>query len=397
MLKSLKRITYRAFDLDKARDWYSALLHVQPVFDNPFVVIFRVGDCTLSIAKTDAPLNDAEGQTETFWEVEDIDSSFRELIRLGARQHTPVKDVLNIRTAKVMDPFGNVIGITGLPLDVEKRTVKNKPSESALVVTFCRALSAYDDREEIKGPDFLAEKFLSDEGRKSLKDGASRKWTIQKMITSPKYGFIVSRTAFFDSVVTRNLNARIPQIVFLGAGYDTRPYRFRDDLGETRIFEVDIQSTQKRKIDILQNNNIDIPEGLTFVSINFETDDLGEVLLKSGFDGSVKTLFIWEGVTYYLSTNAITATLNFIQSHSAQGSVICFDYLAEKIESMNEAEPYRFVIGSNEIEAFLSEHRFAIIDHIDSEEMKKRYLTLSDGSCAEDSLTHFRFVTANTV
>ena len=181
---------------------------------------------------------------------------------------------------------------------MKKRSVENKPSESALIVTFCRALSASDEREEIKGPDFLAEYFLSEEGKKSLKNSASRKWTIQNMITSPKYGFIISRTAFFDMIFKKNLDENIPQIVFLGAGYDTRPYRFHDALGKTKVFEVDIQSTQKRKIDILQNNKIEIPEQLTFVSINFETDNLGKVLLKSGYDESAKTLFIREGVMF---------------------------------------------------------------------------------------------------
>ena len=394
MFRSLKRITYQAIDLEKARQWYAGLLNTQPMFDNPFVVVFKVGDCTLSIAKTNAPLNDAAEQTETFWEVEDIDSSFQKLIRLGARQHTAVKDVLNIRIAKVIDPFGNIIGITGFPLDIKKRSVENKPSESALIVTFCRALSANDEREEIKGPDFLAEYFLSEEGKKSLKDRASRKWTIQQMITSPKFGFIVSRTAFFDFIFKKNLYENIPQIVLFGAGYDTRTYRFHDALGKTKVFEVDIQSTQQRKIDILKNNEIDVPEQLTFVSTNFETDNLGEVLLKSGFDVSVKTLFILEGVTYYLSRDTINNTMNFIHSHSAKGSIICFDYLAEKIESMNEAEPYQFIIGKNELKEFLSKHRFNIIEHIDSKEMEKRYLTLKDGSLAENSLTHFCFVSA---
>jgi methyltransferase (TIGR00027 family) len=396
MFKSLKRITYQASDLEKARQWYTRLLNVQPLFDNPFVVVYRVGDCSLSIIKMNTPINDPAGQTETFWEVEDIDYSFHELLRLGATQHSPIKDVLNIRTAKVIDPFGNIIGITGLPLDVKKRSVENKPSESALIVTYCRALSANDEREEIKGPDFLAEYFLSEEGRKSLKSSVSRKWTIQKMITSPKYGFIISRTAFFDSIYKKTLDENIGQIVILGAGYDTRPYRFPDTSGKKRIFEVDIQSTQKRKIDILQNNKIDIPEQLTFVSTNFETDNLEEVLLNSGFDNTVKTLFLWEGVTYYLSKDTINKTLNFIHSNSAKGSIVCFDYLAEKIESMNAAEPYQFIIGKHELEEFLSERKFNIIENIDSKEMEKRFLTLKDGTLAEKSLTHFCFVSANT-
>lgn len=394
MFKSLKRITYHVPDLVEAKKWYTGILNMQPILDTPFVIIFKVGDCTLSLSKANNPISPASEQIETYWEVEDIDVSFQKLISLGAKEHTPITDRLNIRIAKVMDPFGNIIGITGLPLDVNKRSVENKPSESALILTFCRALAAKDEREEIKGPDYLAEYFLTEESKKPLKDSASRKWAIQKMITSPKYGYSISRTAYIDDIFKKYLSEDIPQIVILGAGYDTRAYRFHDLLGTTKIYEVDIQTTQKRKIDILEKNKIEIPGKITFVRINFETENLAEVLLKAGFDNDAKTLYIWEGVTYYLTKDPIKKTLNFINTHSAKASIVCFDYLADQIDAMNAAEPYQFIIGKEELGILLSEYGLEIIEHIDSKEMEKRYLTLKDGSLAEESLTHFCFVTA---
>jgi methyltransferase (TIGR00027 family) len=73
-----------------------------------------------------------------------------------------------------------------------------------------------------------------------------------------------------------------------------------DLIKETRIFELDIQTTQQSKKDRLQEAGISIPENLTFLAVNFKTDSLSDVLLKGGFRKSQKTLFIWEGVTYYL-------------------------------------------------------------------------------------------------
>jgi predicted enzyme related to lactoylglutathione lyase len=289
MFKSLKSITYHVFDLDEAGKWYESILNIQPILNTPFVIIFKVGDCSLSLSKANSIRSDSE-QIEVYWEVEDIDLTFQKLISLGAKEYLPITDRLNIRIAKVIDPFGNIIGITGLPLDANKRTVENKPSESAMILTFCRALAAKDEREEIKGPDYLAEYFLTDEGKRPLKDSASRKWAIQKLITSPKYGYSIARTAYIDNVFKKYLSGNISQIVILGAGYDTRAYRFHDQLGTMKIFEVDIQSTQKRKIDILNKNKIEVPEGTTFVSINFETENLEEVLLKAGFNNGEKTL-----------------------------------------------------------------------------------------------------------
>lgn len=394
MFKSLKRITYHVSDVAKAKQWYFSILNMQPIFDAPFAIIFKIGECTLTLVKRIVPITEeAVEQIETYWEVEDIESSYQILINLGAKEHTPIKEVLDIRMAKVIDPFGNIIGITGSQLDMKKCTVEKKPSETAMVVAFCRALSAKDEREEIKGSDYLAEHFLTEEGKKPLKDSASRNWGIQNLLTSPMYGYFISRTAYIDNIFKKYISENISQIVFLGAGYDTRVYRFHDLLGETKIYEVDIKTTQNKKIDILNNINIEIPKQVTFVSINFETDNL-EDLLKAGLNINAKTLYIWEGVTYYLTIDTIKKTLNFINTYSPKGSIVCFDYLAEKVDSIKAAEPFQFWIGIDELKMLLSEHGFEIIEHIDSKEMQKRYLTLKDGTLAEQVLPYFCFANA---
>ena len=45
-----------------------------------------------------------------------------------------------------------------------------------------------------------------------------------------------------------------------------------------------------------------------------------------GFDVNAKTLFIWEGVTYYLTAGAVDSTLVFVAKNSGVGSSIIFDY-----------------------------------------------------------------------
>jgi methyltransferase (TIGR00027 family) len=394
MFKGLKRIVYQVASIDQARKWYSEILEMQPVFDTPFAVIFRVGDCSLSLVQVQSALPDHTEGVETYWEVEDIEATYQRLIDYGANPHTPIKTALNTRLAKVIDPFGNIIGITGAVLDAEKRSIENQPSETAMTVAFCRALAAKDERDAIKGPDYLAELFLTEEGRKPLNDRASRIWAIQNLVTAPLYGYFIARTAFIDHIFKQSLAVDIPQIVFLGAGYDTRVYRYRDSIQHTRIFELDIQSTQKRKQEILNNANIEIPREVTFVSINFKQDQLKDVLSDASFDPTAKTLFIWEGVTYYLTEEAVTATLRFIKNNSPSGSILCFDYLTEQLESVNTAEPFKFWIAQNNIDKFMDVHCFKIIEHLDAPEMEKRYLSMNDGTIAEKVLTRFCFVEA---
>ena len=394
MFKSLKRITYKVFDLEKAKDWYSKILNIQPAYDTPIAAIFKVGDCSLSLAKVDNSLPENNEPVDVYWEVDDIDLAYNKLIENGAKSYLPVKQALTIRIAKVIDPFGNIIGITGKALNTDKRTVENQASETAMSVAFCRALASKDERGEIKGPDYIAEIFLAEEAKKLLIDNTSRKWAIQQLVTSPLYGYFIARTAFIDSVFQNACKKEIPQIVFLGAGYDTRTYRFREIIKNTKTFELDIHSTQQKKIESLKKVGISIPENLTFVPINFKTENLADVLSKTGYDKNKQSLFIWEGVIYYLPGEAVDNTLDFIKNNCTEESCICFDYMTEKLESINAAEPFRFWITKNKIETLLAKKGFKIIEHIIPDDMEKKYLTLKDGTLAEKTISKFNFILA---
>ena len=123
------------------------------------------------------------------------------------------------------------------------------------------------------------------------------------------YEFMLARTAFFDGVVEAALRDNLPQIVILGAGYDSRAYRFKDLFQGTRLFELDAPPTQARKREILRQAGIPLPEHLVFVPVNFTTADLADVLAQAGFKPDQPTLFIWEGVTYYLSAEMVDSML----------------------------------------------------------------------------------------
>ena len=198
--------------------------------------------------------------------------------------------------------------------------------------------------------------------------------------------------------------------MFLGAGYDSRPYRFRDLIKGTSLFELDIHTTQQRKMELLHQAGISIPEQLILVSINFNTDNLKEVLLRAGYDQKRKTLFIWEGVTHYLLPKAVDDTLSFIKSNSPPGSTVCFDYtsifpdrfdlqdvkeLIANRRASASREPSRFGIAKGEITSFLSERGYEVIDQLTPQDMERNYLTLRDGSSAGKVAAIFCFVHAS--
>jgi methyltransferase (TIGR00027 family) len=393
MFKSLSSITYPVADLTEARAWYGRVLGREPVFESPLAVVFAVGDCMLALlAAAEPPARTTEGVV-AYWRVDDIDAAWQHLLDSGAAPQSDVyANAPGSRIARVTDPFGNVLGLAGKASAAAKKTLEDQPSDSAMGVTLWRAIAAGEAREEIRGSDSLADVFLTDDFRTLVANPAAREWLTRKV--PGNYEFFLARTAYFDEVVREALQTNTPQIVFLGAGYDSRPYRFSHLIRETRIFELDIGPTQQRKRHVLQQANIPVPEQVTFVPINFTRDHLEDVLTEAGFDGSLRTLFVWEGVTYYLPAEAVDLTLDFVRTNSPAGSILCFDYLANAPDMMERygvkealsamrttylAEPVQFRIEEGTIEAFLSERGYR----------------LRDGSLAGRALACFRLVKAS--
>jgi methyltransferase (TIGR00027 family) len=107
---------------------------------------------------------------------------------------------------------------------------------------------------------------------------------------------------------------------------DSRAYRF-DELKQIKVFEVDHPASQHSKLDKLKQIFGEIPEHVTYVDIDFNTQSLDARLNECGYDKTLKTLFIWQGVTQYLTPEAVDGTLSFIANHSVAGSSVIFDYM----------------------------------------------------------------------
>jgi methyltransferase (TIGR00027 family) len=393
MLKELKRVVYEVEDVEAAKQWYSRVLGSEPAFDSPVASIFRVNQNSLSLAKGRAA-STGDDRVTVYWEVDDVDQAFARLIELGARAKTPPANVLTLRVAQVVDPFGNVLGLSsGIPHGKE-RTIENQPSETAHAVALCRALLAREERAELRRADEFSDLFLKDEIRAILEDPGKRQGLIDRRISRPLYGFFAARTAFIDEVFQRALETGTPQIVFLGAGYDTRALRFAASLRATHIFELDAPSTQTRKQERLGAGGVTVPPQVRFVAANFKTADFTQRLSEAGYDESLAALFVWEGVTYYLPQEIVEQTLTLLHAHSAPGSALALDYMTTKVESVNAGEPFLSFMDPETIADWLARFGFSVREHVDAAQMTERYLTLRDGTVAEKPLSMIRFIYA---
>ena len=202
-------------------------------------------------------------------------------------------------------------------------------------------------------------------------------------------GFLVARDRYIDDVLQSSLQEGLQQLVILGAGYDSRAYRF-DLQGKIGTFEVDHPATQADKLAKLQAIFGKIPGYVTYVPVDFNTQDLETRLLECGYDPARKTLFIWQGVSMYLTPEAVDSTLTFVVQHSGAGSAIVFDYIyrsvlegVQKHSEVGGMRRYRFMTGEGltfgvsegTVETFLKERGFRQVKDITTGDLKAAYFT----------------------
>ena len=132
---------------------------------------------------------------------------------------------------------------------MSKKGVEQKHSETALFAALRRAIANKEFKNEKFGPDDLAEYFLPPHFRFFLRFNRIRANTKNKLnVFLPGLNeYMIARTAYFDRLFVDALNNKTPQIVLLGAGYDSRAYRFAKSNHGTRIFELDIAQPKIEK------------------------------------------------------------------------------------------------------------------------------------------------------
>jgi len=293
------------------------------------------------------------------------------------------------------------------------KRVENKPSETAMFAALHRAMANKYFKNEKFGPDYLAEYFLPSHFRffiKFKKIRANIKKKLDKLLPG-LHEYMIARTAWLDSLFVKALNNKIPQIVLLGAGYDTRAYRFAEHNIATKVFDLDIATTQARKKACLQKAKIEVPKSVSLVSIDFNKQSLQNVLAESGYDSQQKTLFLWEGVSYYLQPESVDATLGFVSSSEDLTSLLAFDYAVSITEKNRSAygvteflntmkkqhgdEALLFSVAEGNVGSFLEQRGLRVISHLNKKEIEQTFLAGENGASIGSITGHFRFVSAS--
>ncbi len=277
---------------------------------------------------------------------------------------------------------------------------------TAEVTAFARAAGHRDP--VISNPDLLAERLLNFRYKVLLFPGLRHLFLSYYERKVPgMYLYHQARTIFLDRLFLEAARS-VRQIVLLGAGFDTRPYRFADQLAGTRVIEVDHPGTAAWKRKRL--HRLGTATGhVTYVTIDFNVDSLEEGLLKKHYDPSLTTFFLWEGVVMYLPVESVKRTLSFI-ARAAPGSSVAFDYIyasslarprdfigAESYYRIvaQRNEPCRFGLDPEEVEPFLNEHGLSIVSNIGPRELSG--LVPPKALCDFLGIAHGKLTTASPI
>ncbi len=261
-------------------------------------------------------------------------------------------------------------------------------SNTALGAAMCRLIEQYQPERIRLFDDPLVKDLIGAPIRALMQLKSMRRLTIQQMdaITPGIYGVQIARTRFIDDAVRDALSQGIAQVVILGAGLDTRPYRLVG-MEHARVFEVDLPSVQEEKKKKLHKHFGRLPQQVTFLPIDFDTQSLQALFSGTSFDFANPAIFVWEGVTQYLSEDAIRQTLTFV-GQAAPKSFLVFTYVLRSVierrsaipgaEKMIErvakgGAPWLFGLEPESVASYLAPFHLRLISDVGQAEHQARY------------------------
>jgi methyltransferase (TIGR00027 family) len=271
-----------------------------------------------------------------------------------------------------------------------------RPSATAEAVALMRAVeNRRPERERIVSDPF-AHLFLSRRTHRLVGPAASVR-PVRDLIARNAIGsvetFVLCRHRFIDEHLAAALQLgpdTAEQVVILGAGYDSRAYRFERALSGRSVYEVDLPPLSRLKASIVARFPMIFgPTAINRVEIDFRRQRLADQLDAAGFEPGRRTFVVWEGVAPYLTEAAVTDTLDSLAALCGKGSTLTFDMWDGKGGADHLApvrrlgaraialvgEPVTFGRTPERAADLLARHGFSTVDVADGAELTFRYST----------------------
>ena len=268
------------------------------------------------------------------------------------------------------------------------------------------------DKRVINDP--FADSFVIGSGFIKLMGHKLNVW-LSKKLAPGFHEHIISRTKFIDELIEKSAVNGIEQYVILGAGYDSRAHRLELP-SSLKIFEVDQPEVSDNKLAKLPKE-LPNSENVTYVNIDFSYQSLTTQLIDAGFDQKQSTIFTLEGVSQYITKEAVSSTIKELASLTKDANSIFFmSYVDELLDKNPEAcfgkgypspekkanlikslsakvgEPWVSFYSYEEIESLLSQNGYSVEENLTLEDLNSLYFgpfgrTLSENQIFK--LEHF--------
>ena len=245
--------------------------------------------------------------------------------------------------------------------------------------------------------DPYADRFVIGSGFIKLMGHKLNVWLSQKLAPG-FHEHLISRTRFIDELIKKSATSGVEQYVILGAGYDSRAHRLELP-SSLRIFEVDQPEALDRKFSKLPKE-LPNSENVTYVNIDFSYQSLTEQLIAAGFNQSKSTVFTLEGVSQYITKEAVSSTIKELASLTKEANSTFFmSYVDDLLDKDPEAcfgkgypkaakraklitnlsakagEPWISFYSTEEIESLLSQNGYSIKENVTLEDLNSVYFT----------------------
>jgi methyltransferase (TIGR00027 family) len=172
------------------------------------------------------------------------------------------------------------------------------------------------------------------------------------------------RTRFYDDVMTDAVADGLGQVVLIAAGMDTRAFRLALP-AEVIVFEHDLPELLEQKQAILDLEQAEPRCRRIVVAADLAESDWPQALTASGFDHAAPTVFIVEGLSWYLTEEQNARLLDDLASLAAPGSRLGIDIISQEHLQSPAAAPFfeftaslgiRWQFGTNDAAGFLGAH-----------------------------------------
>ena len=146
---------------------------------------------------------------------------------------------------------------------------------------------------------------------------------LRQLRSTTFFAALATRVAFFDQEVQRALDDSIRQIVVLGAGFDTRAWRFeRPGATFVEVDHPDTQHAKRRRAAACRTQP-------SYVAADLR-DPLAPRLVPPIFDPAQPALFVIEGVTMYLDKADVASLLTQVHDLAGTGSRLAVNFAAPR-------------------------------------------------------------------